>query len=466
MGYKVVKAVIIVSLILFSLPITTLTTASEVSNEWNKTYGENATASSIIQTNDEGYALAGSVISPGTTNRSFYIIKTDKNGKLQWNKTFSGEGNEYEYSLIQTSDGGYALAGSIDVGEVGKRDYLLIKTDSTGDVVWNKTYGEAGINDCYSAIQTKDDGYLLAGYMRFSPQLWSCWLVKTDSVGNQIWNKTYTLGGIYEPVVYNSVIHSVIQTSDGGYVFAGSSTAVVSSGFGGNSWLIKTDSEGNQVWSEMYVGKGISAASTVLQTSDGGYALAGNTRELNGSISYSWLVKTDVTGHAQWDKTYGGAAIDYAASFVQTREQGYALAGFTLSSSNNRNNQIASLSETDANGNELWHRRYGGTGDYAASAIVQTNDGGYAIAGTANPNLSGNLVWFIKTDENGNAPSTPATDSIQPQTPSPSPTSTGSFSPKPSPSIPEFSSTSLTATFLVVMTLLGVVALGRKKNLR
>jgi hypothetical protein len=278
------------------------------------------------------------------------------------------------YSVVQTSDGGYALAGTAQQRGPGYSPITaacLVKTDSVGNLLWNKTYGD--YNSVFSSVvQTSDGGYVLAGtaYNYSSPLLRTAWLLKTDSVGNHLWNKTYG-----DATAFDSVFSSVVQTSDGGYILAG---ATNSFGFGGyDFWLVKTDSAGNQLWSKTYGGTGNEEASSLVQTTDGGYAITGYTESYGAGNSDFWLVKTDSTGIKQWDKIYSGSGSETAESLVQTRDGGYALAGGS------------SLVKTDSYGNQQWIKTY----FLSVNSITMTNDGGYALAGGSS---------LVKTDSYGN----------------------------------------------------------------
>jgi len=322
--------------------------------EWNKTYGVEASPLCAILTEDRGYVLAGSIQLPeGTTG---YFIKTDSSGNVQWNKTysevsfvgavvqtqdggfafvgygkigglllvkadavgttewtntyFSGERDDRASSIIQTSDEGYAIVGTM-VGVHQPNRYWLIKTDSFGNKVWDKWYGETGLDSAFSGIQTKDDGYAIIGKSGFSDSL----LIKTDSSGNMQWNQTYN--GITQ-------IYSILQTSDGAYTLSGSIDNSVS-----NFWLARTDSLGNMQWNQTYGGTGDSYAASLIKTIDGGYALIGNT-DLNSSIPVAggfdiWVVKTDSEGNLQWNQTYGVPGYDEGRLIIQTKDGGYMI---------------------------------------------------------------------------------------------------------------------------------------------
>jgi len=362
--------------------------------EWSKTYGgaglENARC--MIQTSDGGYTLAGDTESFGAGNKDFWLVKTDASGNMEWNQTYGGVRAEIAFSVVETSDGGYALAGRTRSFGAAMVDCWLVKVDSSGNQEWRKSYGGAGIEAARSVVETSDGGYALAGFTEsFGAGGEDFWLVKVDSSGNHEWNKTYGAAG-------NEGARSVVETSDGGYALAGETGS-----FGAGDvdfWLVKVDAAGNHEWNKTYGAALADGAFSVVESSDGGYALAGYTRSFGASGSDFWLVKVDAAGNHEWNKTYGGAGNDPAHSLVETSvveagDGGYALAGFTVSFG--EGGQDGWLIETDADGNMEWNQTYGGSGNDALNSVVETADGGYALAGFTESFGAGNQdFWLIK----------------------------------------------------------------------
>jgi hypothetical protein len=252
---------------------------------WNKTYGGTLYeyAVSIVQTIDGGYALAGVTTAWLTGTSDFWLVKTDSSGNQLWNKTYGGTGDDYANYMIQTADGGYMLAGTADSFGAGGDDFWLVKTDATGNQVWNKTFGGNGDDFLNSVIRTADGGYALVGGTRiFGASIGDAWLIKIDASGKQLWNKTY--GG-----PNNDEGTSLVQTSDGGYAFVGDTSSY---GAGNDDFLmIRTDSLGNQLWNLTYGGISREWAYSISKTSDGGYALAGLTYSFGNGGSDFLLVK-------------------------------------------------------------------------------------------------------------------------------------------------------------------------------
>ena len=353
----------------------------------------NDVAMSVIQTADGGYAMAGYSDSYGTAGDDFWLVKTDNASNPEWSRVYGGEDDDYAWSVIQTSDGGYALTGAPSY-YAGTGDFWLIKLDSSGNLEWNKSYGGAGLDAAACMIEASDGGYVLAGLTEsFGAGQKDWWWLKTDSYGNVEWNRT--IGGAYDDTAY-----SIIQTSDGGYALAGFTSSF---GAGGHDfWLVKTDSHGNVEWNRTIGGAYDDTAYSVIQTSDGGYALAGETLSYGLGNYDFWLVKVDSSGIVNWTQPYGGVNVDSAWSIVQTGDGGYVLAGYTDSVGVDRDVWMV---WTDSAGDMQWSEAYGDTGqgsNEVALSMVQTSDGGYALAGYSQFFSSqGYDFWLVKTNSTG-----------------------------------------------------------------
>lgn len=357
--------------------------------EWNQTYGGalDDFAYSVVETADGGYAIAGSTASFGAVGEDFWLVKTDAAGNMVWNKTFGGARHQYARSVIETADGGYAIFGTTEAIGPGGVDFWLVKTDSNGNVQWNQRYGGAGEDWGWSVIQTCDEGYAMVGTTQsFGPGDFDFWLVKTNSTGYMNWTQTY--GGTSDDGA-----RSVVQTSCGGYAIIGSTE---SSGAGDQDfWLVKTNSTGYMVWNKTYGGAYGDVGRSVVETVDGGYALAGSTFSFGAGSWDSWLVKTDSTGNMLWNKTYGRLHGDYTESMVLTSDEGFALAGCT--GSYGAIDFDCWLVKVDSLGNEQWNRTYGGAGRDRVFSVVVTADAGYAVAGYTDSFGSGLAdFWLIK----------------------------------------------------------------------
>jgi hypothetical protein len=276
-------------------------------------------------------------------------------------ETFGGSEHDVGYSVQQTTDGGYIIVGS-----------WLIKTDSQGNEEW--VYED--ING-QSVQQTTDGGYIIVG--------WSGGLIKTDSQGNEEW--------VYEDISGRAVQ----QTTDGGYI--------ILEGGGFDLWLIKTDTNGDSLWTQTFGGSGSEYAgmssSSVQQTTDGGYIITGYTSSYGNGGHDVWLIKTDSDGNEQWNQTFGGSGGEGGNSVQQTTDGGYIITGFTSSYGNGYD---LWLIKTDSDGNEQWNQTFGGSEYEEGYSVQQTTDGGYIITGHTSSYGNGSLdIWLIKTDSQGNS---------------------------------------------------------------
>ena len=357
---------------------------------FSKTYGGqfDEQANSLIQTSDGGDAMAGWTDSYGNGYYNFWLVKTDSSGNQNWTQAYGSAGDNEAYALVQTSDNGYAIAGFTNASGAGVYSFWLVKTDSNGVIQWSKTYGGSGDNEAYALAKTSDGGFILAGYTTPATGGRQILLVKTDSSGNVIWSQTYGGPGDTEA-------NAVIQASDGNYAVAGTTD---SAGAGGlDFYLMKVNSNGVMIWNQTYGGPGDDTAYSLVQTSDGGYALTGYSYSFSDGYNNFWLVKTDANGTMQWSQTYDGGSDSEAASLVTTSDGGFAIAGSIYTSSG----EAFWLVKTDTTGDMVWNQVYE-PGDSYATSVIQTSDGGYAVAGyTDATGAGGNDFYLVKTTSTG-----------------------------------------------------------------
>jgi predicted secreted protein len=296
-------------------------TDSQGSEEWNRTFGgsNEDVGKSIQQTIDGGYIITGYTDSFGNGGRDVWLIKTDSQGQEEWNQTFGGSSSDEGYSVQQTTDGGYIITGYTYSFGSGSADVWLIKIDSQAQEEWNQTFGGSENDRSHSVQQTTDGGYIITGYTNSNGNNYSVLLIKTDSNGNEEWNKTFsTIGDDYG--------YSVQQTDDGGYIITGKTSS-----FGEEIWLIKTDSNGNEEWTRAFGGSDYEVGYSVQQTIDGGYIITGNTSSFGSGSADVWLIKTDSQGQEEWNQTFGGSSTDVGYFVQQTTDGGYIITGYTYS---------------------------------------------------------------------------------------------------------------------------------------
>ncbi|MGC6491172.1 MAG: hypothetical protein ACON5E_07825, partial [Flavobacteriales bacterium] len=331
-------------------------TDSQGDTIWVKTFGgsENDGGRSIQQTSDGGFIITGYTSSFGNGQYDLYLIKTDGNGNEQWSQTFGGIENDYGYSIQQTSDGGFIITGNTSSFGNGESDVYLIKTDGNGNEQWSQTFGGIENDYGYSIQQTSDGGFIITGVYNSTQNdngttFSDLWLLKTDENGIEQWNQKF------EGDCSGFVGNSVEQTQDGGYIISG--TDFTSSVFGSScsyNTLIKTDGSGIKQWIQNVnyndQGQFISSGNSVKQTTDGGYIITGYISEHNPNNSWDIsVIKTDSQGDTLWTKTFGGTSYDEGFSVQQIQDGGYIIGGYTRSFGNGESDIY--LIKTDGQGN-------------------------------------------------------------------------------------------------------------------
>ncbi|MBA7676218.1 hypothetical protein ES703_84459 [subsurface metagenome] len=302
---------------------------------------------------------------------------------IVWEKTYGGKGEDIAHSIQQTKDGGYIIAGYTTLKGANGMDFWILKIDEKGGITWDKTYNRSSADKAHSIRQTEDEGYVIAGGPGF-------WVLKIGNDGSIIWNKTYN------KVLFQYAL-SVYPTKDRGCVAAGHR--------GGRgiyqAAVFKLDVKGNIIWEKSYGGERGDEFYSVRQAKDGGYIIAGSTTSKGAGGKDLWVFKLNKKGDTIWDKAYGGKSDDMAYSIQHTEDEGCIAAGYTASKgAGGMDFWILKLNEK---GNIVWEKTYGGKGNDKAYSIQQTEDDGYIVAGyTASKGAGDDDIWILKLDKNGN----------------------------------------------------------------
>ncbi len=356
---------------------------------WTRTYGGNEydAGKSVVQTIDGGFIIAGGTDSFGAGQRDVYIIKTNFTGDTLWTRTYGGTDSDYSNSVAQTVDGGYIIAGTTHSFGEGEVNIYLLKVDASGDTLWTRTYGGTGGESGLSAQETSDGGYIITGSTSsYGEGYHDVYLIKTDSSGDTLWTKAY--GGVDWEIGW-----SVQETSDGGYVIAGTTHS-----FGEGDldvYLLKTDANGDTLWTKTFGGAEADRAYSITQTAEDGYLIAGITRSFGVDETDVYLIKTDASGDSLWTRTYGGIGYDVGLSIRQTSDVRFIITGFTNSFS--EDNSDIYVIKIDADGDTLWTKTYGGAENDQGFSVTQTADGGYLVAGATRSFGQGNYdVYLIR----------------------------------------------------------------------
>lgn len=378
-----------------------------------------------IRTKDGGYLSGGNSTSNKSYEKSenkrgdqdYWIVKMDAEGKVQWDKTIGGIEYEDFKSVIQTYDGGYALIGesnseiSDEKSEnsfAGSVDYWLVKLDSAGNIQWDKTIGGNGSEFLDMIVQTKDSGYVLAGSSdspisgyktEDSRGYFDYWVVKVNKRGNKVWDKTIG-GNDYE------FCSPFLLTNDGGILLGGFSASNISGEKTDNSrgdydiWLVKLNDIGKILWDKTLGGNAFDGAFGIIQETDGSFIISGTSasyisgeksEDSRGGSDY-WLLKTDAKGNKIWDKTFGGNSDDhqgFGGQLIKTADGGYVLGGTSNSyisgekTEDSRGGNDYWLVKTDASGNKQWDKTIGGYSDDNMGSVLELAPNKYLAAGSS-----------------------------------------------------------------------------------
>lgn len=276
---------------------------------WTKAMGGTGyeVITSVRQTSDGGFILAGTYLPPPSISYAL-LMKMDSVGNILWTKAYGNGFTQEARCVQQTTDGGYILCGSVVVFGNTTNDFLLMKTDSTGSVMWSKYFGTSSSDFAHYVEQTFDGGYVFTGDNGFSS-----FNIKTDNNGDVQWTKAFS----------GAMGFSLHQTSDSGYAMMGYRGGLGSGG--ADIFFSKTDSAGNHLWSYQYGGNNFDRGYSFSETTDGNYILSGL---LYDSIVYqSILMKIDQAGSILWSKVYGTSSFSQGGYVIQTSDGGYASIG-------------------------------------------------------------------------------------------------------------------------------------------
>ena len=383
--------------------------------QWQKDFGgsNSESATSIQQTTDGGYIIAG----PSQSNDSevtgnhgasdYWIVKINDTGGIQWEQSFGGNGDDNAYSVKQTLDGGYIVAGGSSTNSISgdvtcnieEWEYWVVKLSDTGSIEWTGCYGDpssaTSFTKAYAINLTADSGYMLIGQSNENGGEVTgnhgnadYWVIHISSTGALLWEKSY--GGSQLDVG-----ESIQQTSDGGYIAAGitnSNDSEVTGNHGGSDyWVIKLDDTGGLQWQKCFGGSGDDLGESVQQTYDGGYIVAGSSNSIDGQVTGNhggydyWVIKLDDTGGVQWQTSLGGAGDEDCYSIQQTIDSGYIVAGASDSSSGEVTGTHGQndfwVVKISKYGNLQWEKALGGSAVDVAASIQQTSDTGFIVAG-------------------------------------------------------------------------------------
>jgi len=356
---------------------------------------------SVRVTSDGGYIVSGTTysndgdVSQQNGNGDFWIVKLNAIGNIEWERSIGTIDNDYSYGIEQTSDGGYIAVGLTGNALGGNTYFYVVKLFPNGDIQWENTFGGSQMDVATSVKQASDGGYIVTGFSESSDGDISSsngwldfWVIKISSTGDLIWEKTFGGTGIDQST-------DIQLTSDGGFIVVGTTTSNngdVSSNNGDyDFWIIKISNIGDLIWEKTYGGTGEDVARSVKQTNDGSFIVAGFTKSSDGDVSNLigeedfWVIKLSENGNLIWEKTFGGTQSDTAWYVQLSSDNNIIVVGSTYSDdgdvSINQGGEDVWVIKISQNGDLHWEKTIGGSGDEAGRSIQETNDGGIIISG-------------------------------------------------------------------------------------
>ena len=374
---------------------------AEAGSTWMHTYGDTGSdmAYSLARTADGGYVIAGTTWSMTGSNRwDAWIVRLSYSGRIVWQRSYGGKGDDQFNDIKQTADGGYVATGIFGTAEL-----WVVKLDADGNVQWQESFGDTDVDKGGSVQQTSDGGYIVAGMLTvpFDVSLtrpaWigrDLWLLKLDGNGAVQWQKAYG-ANVDRSMFHSGAAYQVVETSDGGYLAASRATLKGGTAYSeSGTALIKVDGNGTLQWQKWYRDTGYYGhAGILVGLQDGGYVLGA---VYSGSL---WLTKVDNAGTAEWQRYYKDTPQTYgtgALAATATQDGGFVASGQFGSD--------AWVVKLDGAGNIQWQKQVAGNGTDRATGVQQSSDGGYVAAGWTNSFGAGNYdAWVLKLDAAGNA---------------------------------------------------------------
>jgi len=345
---------------------------------WRKTYGgvDYDEGLEVIKTSDGGYAFVGYSNSSGAGSYDVYVVKMNRDGVLEWEKTYGGSGDDRGVSIQETADSGFIIGAWTKSFGAGGRDFYLLKTNAGGILEWSNTFGGGNSDTAMSAIETFEGGYLIVGQTGAS-----VYVVKTNCNGNEEWHETYPVGtNTY------SQANAIQQTSDGGYILAGHTGLGYS-----NAFLIRIDSIGTSIWEKTISRNYRDTFYSVQISDDGGYFMVGDS---GGTfVRDLFVMKTDMTGNVEWERFFDKGNDDRGHSGVVTTDGGYIASGWT--DNNGSGPYDMYVVKMNMNGVMEWEMNIGGDNEDRGRSIIESAPDVYVVGGFTHSYGAGSSDYYL-----------------------------------------------------------------------
>ena len=372
---------------------------------WQKTFGgENGDyGTDIVECQDGGYAIIGGTMSAGEGETDAIIVRTDVNGNELWSRTYGSEGSDSALAIVECSTGGFAFTGYSRNGTWGRHNLWLVRTDASGNVLWEHLYGGTDNDQGFALIEVSTGGFAVAGITRSFGSIdpltmirtFDIWLLRTDTQGHLLWNSTY--GGTAD-----DISHSILEIPDGGFAISGEFNSSYQSVGGGpliqyhpDAFIIRTDANGEALWNQTYGGIANDFSRSLVQLEDGSFALSGFTNAGSEDPYDGLFVRANSTGYSTFQAVHGSDKDDFFQAVIACDSTGFALAGYTYIS----DSADLWLIRTDTEGTPLWVRTFGGPEDDLIRGGIRSPDGFVLTGYTFSFGAGSRDIWLVKISD-------------------------------------------------------------------
>ena len=356
----------------------------------------------VVETSDGGFALSGRTANFGAVvgQDEVWLVRCDSNGNHLWNHTYGGgmkEGGNMSpfHKSVRLEDvpgGGFLLSSHTTRYSAGSdADAWLIRTDASGNHLWNYTYGESNDEYLVESVACSAGGFISAGWTEnVTLETIDYWLLRTDATGNHLWNYTYGRPD------YGELCYNVIEVSTGGFLMVGwngdfghvNDPTMFDHDVG--CWLVRVDASGVHLWNKTYGTE--HSATYVVECQDGGFAFVGSDGNADDRELDTCLIRTDATGQHLWNQTYGDADIEGAFEFAECSDGGFAIFSLNYLTQSSCD---AWFIRTDGAGTMQWNQMYGGNQFDQFCAGIVTSTGDFVMIGTTSSFGAGHVDMYV-----------------------------------------------------------------------
>lgn len=358
---------------------------------WQRTYGDKridaARDIAVMERNE--FAVVARTRSQGTRgDENIWLLRVNGRGDLRWQRSYGGTDHQWVTGVRRMPDGGLVLVGASGKKRAIQAAAWVIRTDSDGKVVWQRRFGGEKADGATGVVVLADGGLAVSGSISSKGSgNFDGWLIRLDRNGRLLWDRTY--GGPDEDTIF-----AISAMADGGFAMAGST---VSHGEGGgDGWLLRVDDEGAELWNKTYGGADYDVLNSITTAVDGGLVAAGHTRSKGPPGGGAWLLKLDAKGNLVWERVMGGPGMSLANKVIALDDGGIVMVGLAKPSEA-KGGEEAWITRYDATGTQRWLKAFTGSGDENLLSVAMLRDGGFLGAGFTNSKGAGQGdVWLLR----------------------------------------------------------------------